>query len=252
MSVVVVTGGAEGIGLSIARRFAKDGAQIVLADLNDQLAETSAEAIRTEGGVAFARPLDVADHASVQALFAEVGERFGRVDVLVNNAGIAAFSPADAMAAEAWGRVIAVNMTGTFLACQAAFPWMCQAGGGAIVNIASLAAHVAAPGSAAYSASKSGVLGLTRALAVEWAGHGIRVNAISPGSIDTRLSRESRDRDPARFAAREARVPLRRTASVEDIADAAYFLGMASASHITGQDLVIDGGISACHAGYVP
>lgn len=246
--IVAVTGAADGIGLGIARHFAKSGAVVVMMDNQAERLESSAQALRDEGLRADAAVVDIADPESVAATFEQIGRDRGHLDILVNNAGLGSALAATTMPLDHWNRVMAVNLTGPFITSRAAYPLLCAGSGKAIVNIASLGALVSSPSAAAYSASKSGLLGLTRSLALEWAAAGIRVNAICPGVIDAGLAIASRERDPAAFERRVQRIPLKRVVSIDEIAEAVAYL--AGAPSITGTNLVIDGGSLALHSGY--
>ncbi|MEU0515238.1 MULTISPECIES: SDR family NAD(P)-dependent oxidoreductase [Amycolatopsis] len=225
----VVTGAASGLGAAVARRLHDQGATVVAADRSE-----------IPGADWVPARCDVSDEGDVRQLFELCRERFGRVDVLFNNAGISG-APARRVheyeAAE-WDRVLAVNLRGAFLVLRAALPLM-LAGGGAVVNTASVGAVRARPGFAAYTASKAAVSMLTRQAALEYAGDGIRVNAVAPGLIDTPLAG---DLTPEMRAETAARTPLGRLGTPEEVADLVTFLLSGAASYITGQTYLIDGG----------
>ncbi len=245
--VAVVTGGASGIGKASARRLAAEGAQVVLMDRVDP--EVEAKAIEADGHPVWGVVADVADEAAVRAAFEAVLSREGRLDVLVNAAGIS--SPRsitiDEATVEEWTRLCAVNLTGTLWCCRAAIPIM-RRGGGAIVNVASEIGLVGAPRSAMYGATKGAVIQLTRALAVDHAPDGIRVNCVCPGPVDTPLLRQSiaRARDPAAKLRQEIESTLLgRLGTPEEIASVIRFLVSDEASFMTGSIVVADGGVTA-------
>lgn len=250
--VAVVTGGGSGLGLGIAEAFVEAGATVVLADVSANVAMESARRLSADGGKAVAIATDVTRKADVEALFAAVARDLGPPDILVNNAGIVVNRPAVDIAEEDFDRIVAVNLKGVVFCSQAAAKLMIPAGGGRIINIASSAARAAAPGYCLYSATKSAVQALTRALAVEWASHGILVNAISPGVIDTPLTQGLRAHDPEFFARRDRRVPLARPGQPQDVGGVALFLATPASDYITGHDILIDGGLFSQHPGYVP
>lgn len=238
--IAVVTGAGQGIGRVIAERFASEGAQLVINDLRPEMLEQTARAIADRGGAVLAEPADVGDRAAVERLAEAAVERFGRLDIWVNNAGINRDALALKMSGEQWDAVLRVNLTGCFNGCQAAAARMAAAGGGSIVNLSSRA-YLGNIGQANYSASKAGVVGLTRTLALELARHGVRVNAIAPGFIDTEMSRGV----PADVRDRVVKaIPLRRMGQPEEIANVALFLASDEASYITGQVLLVCGGRS--------
>ncbi|BDG60160.1 SDR family oxidoreductase [Caldinitratiruptor microaerophilus] len=232
--VAVVTGAAQGIGRSIAQAFAGAGARVVVADVQEE----KGRAVAGEVGGLFVRT-DVSDARSVENLFADVHRTCGRVDVLVNNAGIAGFGSMFAEdAEERWHRVLGVNLTGAFLCARQAASLMKATGGGAIINISSTRAFQSEPDSEAYGASKAGLLGLNHALAVSLGRYGIRVNAICPGWIETEDYDQLRPEDHAQH-------PAGRVGRPEDIARAALFLADPDQSgFLTGQHIVIDGGMT--------
>lgn len=238
--VAVITGGGSGIGREIARTFARAGARVVVADVNGTAAAAAAAAIGE--GQATACCADVRDRASVDALMAQAAAWGGRIDILVNSAGIVRPAPAEALPEELWSLVLDVNLTGTWRCCQAAFPFLARQGG-AIVNISSIAAVAGHPFGGAYGPSKAGVSALTRALGVEWARHRIRVNAMAPGFILTAMT-EAITHDPAVFRAREASVPAGRIGQPEDVARLALFLAADASAYITGQTITVDGGFT--------
>ena len=187
--VAVVTGGASGIGLGVARQFAADGHRVAVLDLNGAAAEAAAAELRGEGAKALAVEVDVADRDSVEAAFAKIRAELGPVEILVTSAGIESFTPLLDITPEKWDRIIAVNLTGTFTCVQAAVPDMLAAGWGRIVTISSSSAQSGAPNMAHYAASKGGVIALTKALAVELARSGITANTVAPSLVDTPMAR---------------------------------------------------------------
>lgn len=249
--VVAVTGGARGIGLGILRRFAREGARVVALDLDDQAARAAVAELGPPGA-AMALHLDVADKAGVEAAVDRILNDWGQIDVWVNNAGIFYVEHiADAPDLKQWERIVAVNLTGMFLCCQAVARPMMARQSGSIINISSIAGKIGFPEEAGYCGTKAGVLGLTRSLAVELAPHGVRVNAICPGNILTPML-EAVD---ARICAAEgwepgthlrltaAEVPLGFIGEPEDVAATATFLASEDASYIVGQALNPDGGL---------
>ncbi|MDS2173177.1 D-threitol dehydrogenase [Nesterenkonia sp. CL21] len=243
--VAVVTGGASGLGEAIAHGFARQGALVVLADLDAERLSATAEELPTahpeSGGVDTLR-LDVTDAEAVEQAFADVVATHGSLDVLVNSAGIVALDPVDEVPERTWEKVLQVNLTGTFLACRAAGTHMKAAAYGRIVNIASQAAHVALEHHAAYGASKSGLFGLTRSLARELGPHGVTANTISPTVVMTELGRQAWDGPHGE--AHRAEIPVRRFAEPEEIAAAVVYLSSQEAAMVNGADLRIDGGFT--------
>jgi NAD(P)-dependent dehydrogenase (short-subunit alcohol dehydrogenase family) len=235
--VALVTGGASGIGAEIAGTFAAKGAQVAVVDLREDAANARAEEIG-EGSRAFA--CDVSQPDSVTAATDAVIDAFGRVDVLVNSAGVVMLAPAEDLTVSAWDTTLDVNLKGTFLMCQAVGRHMLRAGRGKIVNLASQAATVALDEHVAYCASKFGVVGLSRVLASEWAGRGVTVNTISPTVVLTELGRKAWA-GPKGDAMRDL-IPTGRFAYPEEIAATALFLASEAADMINGADIVVDGG----------
>ncbi len=243
--VAIITGAASGIGRATARRFGAEGAKVVVADLD---AETG-RALAQEIGGHFIH-VDVADEQSVQGMYAEVVDVFGGVDVLFNNAGI---SPADddsilTTGLEAWRRVQDVNLTSVYLCCKYGIPLLLERGGGSIINTASFVAVLgSATSQVSYTASKGGVLSMTRELGVQFARQGVRVNALCPGPVNTPLLQELFAKDPERAARRLVHVPMGRFAEPEEIASAVLFLASDDASFVTSSTFLVDGGISAAY-----
>jgi NAD(P)-dependent dehydrogenase (short-subunit alcohol dehydrogenase family) len=241
--VAVVTGGAKGLGLADAERLARAGYAVVVADLDGEAASAAA---RQLGGGAIGATVDVRDAAGVDELFARVDAELGRLDVLVNNAGISHPEPTVELTEERWQRMIDIHLGGTFRCSKAAHPLLARQGG-AIVNVSSIAAILGAGKRASYAAAKGGIAALTRDLAMEWAGDGIRVNAVAPGVIETEILTENIERgmlDPAVF---DARIPLGRMGRPEEIAETVFFLA-ETATYVTGQVIVVDGGFTVSFA----
>lgn len=242
----LVTGAARGIGLAVARRFLADGFCVALLDIEgDLLAKSMSELDRP--GATLALPCDVADTNAVASAFAEIDRRFGRLDALVNNAGVAVFAPLMETSDADWSRVLAVNLTGPFLCAKAAVPLMRNHGGGAIVNITSISGLRASTLRSAYGTSKAGLAHLTKQLAVELAEFGIRVNGVAPGPVDTAMAKAVHS--PAIRADYHDAIPLNRYGLEEELAEAVFFLCGDRASYITGQVLAVDGGFDAAGIG---
>lgn len=247
--VAAVTGAGSGIGRATASRFSAEGAAVVVADVDADAAMSVASELSAAGGRAEPVTVDVSEADQVEAMVAAATSTFGRLDVFVNNAGI---FPADDgglldTPPDTWRRVMEVNLQGVWLGCRAAVPAMRSSGGGSIVNVASFVALMgAATAQVAYTASKGGVLSLTREVAVEYARAGIRVNAVCPGPIETPLLAELLA-DPARRARRLVHVPMGRFGRPEEVAAAVLFLASDEASFMTGTALVVDGGITAAY-----
>ena len=250
--VVIVTGAADGIGWATAQQLAAGGATVALLDLNGALAAERAQAL---GPRHSGRACEVTDAAAVQARVADVLACHGRIDALVNNAGIAdQTAPTLEQTAEAFDKVLSVHLRGAFLMSQQVIAQMlrqprdARGNRGAIVNIGSIASFGGIPGRNAYSAAKAGVLGMTRALATEWARQGIRVNAVAPGYVKTALVASLAERGAIDAQAIARRTPLGRMAAPEEIAQVIAFLVSPQASYITGAVLPVDGGWGALGA----
>ncbi|OZF26068.1 SDR family NAD(P)-dependent oxidoreductase [Rhodococcus sp. 14-2483-1-2] len=239
-AVAVVTGGGSGIGAAVAHALSARGDRVAIADIDIESAAAVARTLDPTGSRATAVHFDVTDERSVLSGIADITSRWGRIDTLVNAAGIADSDIAERLSLDTWNRVLATNLTGTFLASRAVLPVMRQVGGGAVVTIASIAAkRISYNGGVAYTAAKAGVLGLTRHLAFEAAVDQVRVNAVCPGPTETPLMA---DLDPEVVAARKASVPLGRLALPSDIAEAVLFLSSPGSVMITGEALDVDGG----------
>ena len=243
--VAVVTGGGSGIGLASARRLAGEGATVVVADVDSATGEAAAE----EVGGAFVR-VDVTSESEVESLYAETVDRFGSVDVALNNAGIS--PPEDdsilRTGPDVWHRVQQVNLTSVYLCCKYVIPHMRRQGKGSIINTASFVAVMgAATSQVSYTASKGGVLAMSRELGVQFAREGIRVNALCPGPVNTPLLKELFAKDEERAARRLVHVPMGRFAEPEEIASAVAFLASDDSSFITASEFLVDGGISGAY-----
>jgi 2-hydroxycyclohexanecarboxyl-CoA dehydrogenase len=241
--VAVVTGAGSGIGLAVGRRLASQGSRVGLLDLNAQAAEEAATALRAQGALALGVGVDVSDRKTVDDALHRVRSELGPVEILVTSAGIDAFTPFTEITLEAWNRMLAVNLTGTFHCIQAAIPDMIAAHWGRIVTISSSSAQSGAVGMAHYSASKGGVLALTKTLALEYARHGITVNTIPPGLVVTPMSRAAAARgDVPSLDVLAARTPVGRGGTPDDIAAACSYLCSDEAGYVTGQLIGVNGG----------
>lgn len=240
----IVTGGASGIGLACAQRLARDGARVAVLDLDGDAADAAAAAIEAAGGTAIGVTVDVTDRPELEAAVADVAERLDPPTILVNNAGLQGFTPFLKISVELWQRILDVNLTGTFHCCQVVVPHMLDAGWGRIVNISSSSAQGGQQLMTHYVASKAGVIGFTKALALELGPKGITVNTIPPGFIDTPMLRDSEAKGllgPGVDAA-IATTPVRRIGTPDDIAAACAYLASDDASYITGQVIGVNGG----------
>ncbi|WP_060887900.1 SDR family NAD(P)-dependent oxidoreductase [Streptomyces caniscabiei] len=236
--VAVVTGGARGIGRGIANVLAAKGAAVAVWDLNTEGAEKAAAEINEAGGRAVAVAGDAADAEAVARSAARTREELGPVGILVNNAGTTTYEPFTSISEASWDRLIGINLKGPFLVTQQFIPDMLEAGWGRIINISSSSAQTGAPAMAHYASSKGGVIGLTRALAVEYITKGITVNHVPPGFIDTPLVRQG----PIDVDAAAATMPMKRAGTPEDVAHAVAYLASEEASYVTGQTLSVNGG----------
>ncbi len=242
--VALVTGAASGIGYATALRLASEGARVACVDVQADPLQACAEAIGAAGGQTLVRVCDVTDPDQVADTVAAALEKFGRLDVLCNIAGILRFGHSHETSLEEWNRVLAVNLTGTFLFCRAALPHL-VASGGNIVNMASTAAIKAQPWSVAYAASKGGVLAMTYSLAIEYGKQGVRVNAILPASIKTPIMKEFSLPEGANPDLLQRIMPLNDFADPEACAGSIAYLASDDASHVNGAQLVVDGGMTA-------
>ena len=247
--IALITGAGSGIGREAALLFAREGAAVVVVDLAEAPGRETTRAIETAGGRALFVRADVSKAADAEGMVAAAEKAYGRLNVLFNNAGI--FPAADGSVTgtdeEIWDLVMRVNLKGVFLGCKYGIPALLRAGGGSVVNTASFVALMgAATPQIAYTASKGGVLSMTREIAIEFARRGIRVNALCPGPVDTPLMAELLG-DPSRRARRMVHIPFGRLAKASEVAQAALFLASEESSYVNGAALVVDGGISVAY-----
>lgn len=242
-SVAIITGAASGLGYAIARRLARDGAHVVIADLNHAAARKAADEIIAEGGRANACATDVASPSSVQQLVDDTLERHGRLDVMVSNAGIGELYHFLDQPFDRWQKTLDVNLTGVFLCGQAAARVMVKHRRGRIVNVASVAGLRAGSGRLAYGTSKAGVIQLTRQMALDLGEWGVTVNAIAPGPVDTPMVMQSHTAETRRSFT--SLIPLNRYGQPEEIASVAAFLAGPESSYVNGQTIYVDGGFTA-------
>jgi len=242
--VAVVTGGGAGMGFAIAQHLARRGDRVAIIDLNAEVAEQAAATIGAEGGTAIGCGADVADRAAVAAAYERIRAELGPIEILVTSAGIDRFTPFTEISVDEWNQMIAVNLTGTFHCIQLAIPDMLAANFGRILTISSSSAQSGAKKMSHYVASKGGVVGLTKALAVEYARNGITVNTIPPGFIDTPMSRRAEERgDLPSIDVVAAHSPMGRAGTPDDIGVAAAFITSDEAGYITGQSINVNGGL---------
>jgi NAD(P)-dependent dehydrogenase (short-subunit alcohol dehydrogenase family) len=240
--VAIVTGGGTGIGKAIAMALAELGADIVIASRDLQHLEPTADAIQALGRRALAIPTDIRSAEQVEALVQQTAAELGKIDILINNAGGQYSGPAEELSAEGWRRVIDLNLNGTFYCSQSVARHMILSGGGAIVNIVANFGLRAAPGLAHSAAARAAVINLTRTLALEWAKHGIRVNAVAPGVVMTEGALSEMLINPDAIERIERAIPLKRLGTPEDVADLVTFLVSDAAAYITGETIAVDGG----------
>lgn len=241
--IAVVTGGGAGIGRAISQRFAKEGYFVVIADIDTEAASEAVQQMVADGGKAMSIPTDVALEHEVEALAQQVTEQLGRIDVLINNAGIGHTESLYNISIESFDRVLAVNLRGAFLCSKKLAPLMKKSGGGSIINLSSTRAFMSEPHTEAYSASKGGILSLTHAMAISLGPDRIRVNAICPGWIETSEWQKSSKATLAHHTEGDKKQhPVGRVGIPEDVAEACIYL--SSAGFITGQHLTIDGGMT--------
>jgi NAD(P)-dependent dehydrogenase (short-subunit alcohol dehydrogenase family) len=242
--VAVVTGASRGLGRAIAVALAEAGAAVALAARSRPHLEATAEAVERAGGRAIVATTDVRCYADVEALMARTVAELGRLDIVVNNSGIAKISPLAELSPDDWQAVVGVNLTGVFHGCRAAAPYLIAQRSGKVINLASVLGAVGLPGYAAYGATKGGVIALTRTLGVEWARHNIQVNAIAPGWFVTEMN-DAAFADPRIHERLVRDVPARRTGRLEEIGPLAVYLASAASNFMTGQTIFLDGGHSA-------
>ncbi|HEY8475631.1 MAG TPA: glucose 1-dehydrogenase [Chloroflexota bacterium] len=247
--VAIVTGAGQGIGRAIALALARHGAHVVVADVNVETARQVADEVRHLERRALALQVDVTVKASVEEMVRATLDEFGRLDVMVANAGITHIAPSVEFREEDWDRVIAVDLKGVFLCCQAAGRVMVEQRRGCIVSTASMMGMMGLPGRPPYTAAKAGVINLTRTLACEWAPFGVRVNAVAPGYVRTEMVQRYVEGGRIRKEDLERRTPLGRLAEPDEIGKAVVFLASDLASYVTGHTLLVDGGYTA-YGGY--
>jgi NAD(P)-dependent dehydrogenase (short-subunit alcohol dehydrogenase family) len=244
--VALVTGAARGIGLATARRFLAEGWRVALLDIETELLQKAVASLANADNT-LALHCDVSDAAQVGGALDKVAKRFGRLDALINNAGVAVFAPLLETSDADWSRILAVNLTGPFICTKAAVPLLREAGNGAVVNITSISAVRASTLRSAYGTSKAGLAHLTKQLAVELASLGIRVNGVAPGPVDTAMAKAVHTAE-IRADYHDA-IPLNRYGLEEELAEAIFFLSSDRSSYITGQILAVDGGFDAAGIG---
>jgi 2-dehydro-3-deoxy-D-gluconate 5-dehydrogenase len=241
----IVTGGNGGIGLGIARGLAEAGATVVIVGRDPQKTDAAASALREAGTRVAGIVADVTHEQSCRSLIAATVQAFGGIDILVNNAGVNIRKPPEEYTIQEWNTVLVTNLSSAFVCAQAAYPEMARGGGGKIINIGSMMSIFGAPYAAPYSASKGGIVQLTRALATAWAKDNIQVNAILPGWIDTDLTRRAREEVPGLHERVLGRTPAGRWGAPEDLAGIAVFLASRASDFVTGAAIPVDGGYSA-------
>src|SRR4051812_8694032 len=243
--IALVTGGNGGIGLGMARGLGQAGATLVIVGRNAEKSAAALRSLHSQGVRAESLPCDVTDEAAVQALFAEVEMRHGRLDIVVNNAGTTVRKPPQDFTLDEWKAVMDVNLTSAFLCSRAAYPLMVKAGRGKVINIGSIMSIFGAPYAPAYCASKGGIMQFTKSLALAWAKDGIQANAVLPGWIDTELTVGARNQVPGLNDRVLARTPAGRWGVPQDLAGIAVFLASHASDFVTGTAIPVDGGYAA-------
>jgi 3-oxoacyl-[acyl-carrier protein] reductase len=243
--VAIITGASKGIGKGIAVRYSQEGAAVVLASRSLDILSAIVDQVRNEGGQAMALDLDVTRYESVEKVVNQTVEQFGRLDIMVNNAGISMAKPSEDLSPQEWARALETDLYGVFYGCQCAAKRMIPLGGGTIINITSVYGLVAAPGRAAYCSSKAAANMLTKVLAIEWAKKNIRVNAIAPGYFRTELVQGVIDSGMLPLGAIERRTPIGRIGEVPELLGLAVYLASDESAYMTGSVINIDGGWEA-------
>ena len=243
--VAIVTGGNGGIGLGMGKGLARAGARVVVAARNEEKSREALNELRALGSDALALSVDVTDERSVAAMMEEAAKQCGGIDILVNNAGMSIRNPVHLLAPDDWRKVLDTNLTGVFLCCRGVYPFMKQRGGGKVINICSMLSIFGASYAPAYSASKGGLVQLTKSMALAWAEDRIQVNAILPGWIDTDLTRAARNHVPGLHERVLARTPAGRWGDIDDLAGVPVFLASPASDFVTGASIPVDGGYSS-------
>lgn len=242
--VAIITGGNGGIGLGMARGLARAGASIVIAGRNKDKSKEAVRDVEALGAEALAISVNVTDTSSVAAMVQATLKQFGRIDVLINNAGMSVRQPAHVISLEDWNTVIDTNLTSAFICSKAVYPAMKDAGGGKIINIGSMMSIFGASFAPAYAASKGGIVQFTKSIALSWAGDNIQANAILPGWIDTALTLKAREQVPGLNENVLTRTPAKRWGNIDDLAGTAVFLASSASDFVTGTSIPVDGGYS--------
>ena len=243
-AIITGAGSMQGMGFATARLFAREGASVMLTDLDEASIAAAAAAIARDGGTATSCPHDVRQEGAWRELAEYVLSRFGSIDILVNNAGMYHAADIADTPVGVLDRLVEVNLRGAFLGCQAVIPHMRAKGGGSIVNISSIAALIGVHRSAAYAATKGAVRALTKSVALDEAPHGVRCNSVHPGTIDTAMVGQLLQGDAAAIRAATAPIPMGRMGRPEDVANVSLFLASDESAYVTGAELVVDGGLS--------
>lgn len=243
--VAIISGGGTGIGKTTAIRFAKEGAKVVVTDINLESASQTVAEIKDAGGEAIAIAHDVSREEQWQQVVATTVEQYEKVDILFNNAGIYIIKPLAEITVEEWNRLMAINVTGVFLGMKHVMPLMAEQQGGSVINASSIAGLFGAPGHVLYGASKGAVRIMTKDAAMEYAAQGVRVNSIHPGYIDTNMVSYASETTKHSKAELAQATPTGRLGTVEDVANMVLFLASEESSHVTGAEFVIDGGATA-------